>query len=103
MRAAFAALTLMGCHFPAEKTFIQEKQVVRDNIKAVFSQEKRRQREEIQVDPYSGGLDYDPYTFDTSSMSPKEYGLSIYHGNMRKRSNRLRFSHNAKLKRRCRK
>lgn len=33
-------------------------------------------------------------------MSPKEYGIRFGHGNKQSRSNRLRLSHNAKLKRR---
>jgi hypothetical protein len=74
--------------------------VVEDNTKAVIPTEKRKESEAIKIDPYTGGLDFDPISFGMPGMSPKEYGLSIYHGNKRKRSNRLRFSHNAKLKRR---
>lgn len=33
-------------------------------------------------------------------MSPKEYGIRYGHGNKASRGNRLRLSHNAKLKRR---
>ena len=74
--------------------------VVEDNPKAVLPEQKRKEPEAIKIDPYTGGLDFDPISFSMPGLSPKEYGLSIYHGNKRKRSNRLRFSHNAKLKRR---
>ncbi|MBB2148817.1 hypothetical protein [Pedobacter gandavensis] len=34
-------------------------------------------------------------------MSPKEYGMRFGHGNRKGKSNRLRYSHNAKMKRRA--
>jgi len=72
--------------------------VVEDKAKAVIPTEKRRQRVNKKImEPIE---DHNPISFNMPGMSPKEYGLSIYHGNKRKRSNRLRFSHNAKLKRR---
>jgi len=74
--------------------------IVENDKQAAFFDQARKEKEAIKIDPYTGGLDFDPISFSMPGMSPKEYGLSIYHGNKRKRSNRLRFSHNAKLKRR---
>jgi hypothetical protein len=45
-----------------------------------------------------GGLDLMQY--GNYGMSPKEYGIKFGSGNQKGRCNRLRFSHNAKLKRR---
>jgi hypothetical protein len=46
----------------------------------------------------AGGLDI--MQLGQYGMSPKEYGLKYGHGNGKSRSNRLRFTHNSKLKRR---
>jgi hypothetical protein len=46
-----------------------------------------------------GGIPLVSYLPDYG-MSPKEYGMKYGHGNRKGKSNRLRFSHNAKLKRR---
>jgi hypothetical protein len=74
--------------------------IVENDKHAVLTEQKCKEHYAIKIDPYTGGLDFHPVLLGMPGMCPKEYGLSIYHGNKRKRSNRLRFSHNAKLKRR---
>lgn len=70
------------------------------SIEAIIADKRKAERETILINPYYGGLDFPPTFYDDLIMSPMEYGLLIYHGNKRKRGNRLRFPHNAKLKRR---
>ena len=61
------------------------------------TKDRKSEKEKISVNDITGGLNFlhgNPY-----GMSPKEYGMRYGHGGT-KRSNRLRYSHNAKLKRR---
>jgi hypothetical protein len=62
---------------------------------------RKEKKGAIKVNPMTGGLDMDPYRqLDAMRlMSPKEYGMRFGNGGS-KRSNRNRYSHNAKLKRR---
>lgn len=60
---------------------------------------KRKERKQaISVNGVTGGLDF-TLLLPQPGMSPKEYGMRYGNGGS-KRSNRLRYSHNAKVKRR---
>lgn len=63
------------------------------------TQERKRDKGAININAL-GGLDFKPLLVSDFGMSPKEYGLSIASNGGIKKSNRLRLSHNAKLKRR---
>jgi hypothetical protein len=54
-------------------------------------------KQKIVLNDVTGGLDFD--RGNPFGMTPKEYGIRFGNGGS-KRSNRLRYSHNAKLKRR---
>jgi hypothetical protein len=57
--------------------------------------ERKAKKEKISVNEVTGGLDFamgNPY-----GLSPKEYGIRYGNGGS-KRSNRLRYSHNSKVK-----
>ncbi|WP_114937556.1 hypothetical protein [Mucilaginibacter endophyticus] len=60
--------------------------------------ERKAKKSKIAVNDVTGGLDFAPM-LPKLGMSPKEYGLRYGSGGT-KRSNRLRYSHNAKVKRR---
>lgn len=59
--------------------------------------ERKATKEKISVNDVTGGLNF-PHLF-SPGLSPKEYGMRYGNGGS-KRSNRLRYSHNAKVKRR---
>ncbi|WP_025142737.1 hypothetical protein [Pedobacter jeongneungensis] len=61
---------------------------------AIETRQQRHQRVVFQ----GGGLDLIEH--GAPGLSPKAYGMLVGNGGS-KRSNRLRYSHNAKLKRRC--
>jgi hypothetical protein len=58
----------------------------------------KQARQKIAINDMTGGLDFTP-NWSELLMSPKEYGMTYGNGGS-KRSNRLRYSHNAKVKRR---
>lgn len=60
--------------------------------------DRKSKKEKISVNDVTGGLDFMPM-LPKLGMTPKEYGQRYGTGGT-KRSNRLRYSHNAKLKRR---
>lgn len=60
--------------------------------------EAKQQRNAYRKVHSAGGLDL--LQKGEFGMSPKEYGLRFGHGNGKGKSNRLRLTHNAKLKRR---
>lgn len=59
--------------------------------------DRKSKKEKITVNDVAGGLDFAPS--NPYGLSPKEYGQRFGRGGT-KRSNQLRYSHNAKLKRR---
>lgn len=62
--------------------------------------QNRRTKERININN-TGGLDFKPLTVSDFGMSPKEYGLRFGNGKSRVgKSNRLAYTHKAKLKRR---
>lgn len=61
---------------------------------------KKLVKEKISVNDITGGLDFDR-SYRDFGLTPKEYGMRYGNGGS-KRSNRLRYSHNAKVKRRSR-
>jgi hypothetical protein len=70
--------------------------VTQEEMKAVGAKHTKKSR---TIEETFGGLPLVSFMPDYG-MSPKEYGMKYGHGNKKGRSNRLRFSHNAKLKRR---
>jgi hypothetical protein len=70
--------------------------VSREEMKAVGAKHTRQSK---TIEESIGGIPRVTFMPDYG-MSPKEYGMKYGHGNKKGRSNRLRFSHNAKLKRR---
>lgn len=66
-------------------------------IKAV--RETKREPKKIEINN-TGGLDFPPIYFPEPGLSPKQYGIRFGHGNKVRKGNKLRLSHNAKLKRR---
>jgi hypothetical protein len=67
-----------------------------EETKAVGANHTRKAR---TIEETIGGIPRVTY-YPDYGMSPKEYGMKYGHGNKKGKSNRLRFSHNAKLKRR---
>lgn len=63
------------------------------------NEKKKAGKQKITVNPLTGGLDMPAHTPGVFGLTPKEYGQRFGNGGS-KRSNRLRYSHNAKLKRR---
>lgn len=91
---AFALAGMMGTAQAAQSTLITSQNV--NEIKA--TRETKHEAKKIEINNY-GGLDFPPIYFPEPGMSPKEYGMRYGHGNAKGKSNRLRLSHNAKLRR----
>lgn len=69
------------------------------NEVAKTNHERKKAKEEINI---NGGLDFPTHYPGDYGLSHKEYGLRYGTGKSRKcKSNRLRFTHNAKLRRRA--
>lgn len=62
------------------------------------NERKKQVKQKIAINDMTGGLDF-THLLPQPGMSPKEYGIRYGNGGS-KRSNRLRYSHNAKVKRR---
>lgn len=60
---------------------------------------KKEKKGAIKVNPLTGGLDMTPPIPAQFGLTPKEYGMRYGNGGSKK-SNRLRYVHNAKVKRR---
>lgn len=92
---AMALAGLMGTAQAKGATLVTAQNV---NEVAKTNYERKKAKEEININ-VDGGLDFPPL-FNDFGMTPKQYGQQFGHGNKSGRSNRLRLSHNAKLKRR---
>lgn len=94
-----AATVAMSANAQAA-TVNQNQTTVQHEAKAVSSERKTVSK---QIKSNVGGSGLDLVTlFSKPSLSPKEYGMRYGNGKSRKnKSNRLRCSHNAKLKRRA--
>ena len=99
---ALAVAAMMGSAQASQPVFAQTQQAQsQGNSEMKATREYRKSKEAINVNAY-GGLDFNPYLFNDAGLSPKEYGLRYGTGKSRKnKSNRLRYSHNAKLNRRA--
>jgi len=96
---AMALAGLMGSAQATQPLTAQANVRTTGEMKA--TREYRKSKEAINVNAY-GGLDFNPFLFKDAGLSPKEYGLRFGTGKSRKnKSNRLRYSHNAKLNRRA--
>lgn len=97
--AAMGMAGLMGSA-QATQTLSTTQQQVRNTGELKATKENRKSKEAININQ-DGGLDFNPFLFTDTGLSPKEYGLRYGTGKSRKnKSNRLRLSHNAKLNRR---
>ena len=92
---AMALAGLMGSAQAASTATETLASQVRDFKATGAKHTNRRQTIEETI----GGIPRVTYAPDYG-MSPKEYGMRYGHGNSARRGNRLRLSHNAKLKRR---
>lgn len=63
------------------------------------AEKKKTGKQKIAVNPLTGGLDMPALPPMFGIMTPKEYGMRYGNGGSKK-SNRNRYAHNAKLKRR---
>ncbi|RZJ91878.1 MAG: hypothetical protein EOO20_03820 [Chryseobacterium sp.] len=98
--AAMGMAGLMG-GVQATQPLNAQHQEVRTTGELKATRETRKSKEAINVN-IDGGLDFNKFLFNDSGLSPKEYGLRFGTGESRKnKSNRLRFTHNAKLRRRA--
>lgn len=96
---AMALAGLMGTA-QASQPLTAQTQNVRTSGELNATREYRKSKEAININ-VDGGLDFNPFLFNDAGLSPKEYGLRFGTGASRKgKSNRLRYSHNAKLNRR---
>jgi hypothetical protein len=103
MLGAGFALALAGLMGSAQATqpLTAAQQNVRSSGEMKAARETRKSKEAINVN-IDGGLDFNKFLFNDAGLSPKEYGLRFGSGASRKnKSNRLRFTHNAKVKRRA--
>jgi hypothetical protein len=96
MAAAFA-LAGLGSYGTSKPIVINDSKTHLQDVKSTVSHNKKSLKE-ISIN-LQGGLDF-PRIFNGYSRSPKEYGQLFGCKKHTKKHNRLRFSHNAKLKRR---
>jgi len=97
---ALAVAGLMGSAQASQPLVAQTRQSQSQGGEMKATRDYRKSKEEINVNAYRG-LDFNPFLFNDAGLSPKEYGLRYGTGKSRKhKSNRLRYSHNAKLNRR---
>jgi hypothetical protein len=97
---ALAIASMLGGAQATQPLVAQQHQSQAQGGELKATREHRKSKEAINVNAY-GGLDFNPFLFNDSGLSPKEYGLRFGTGKSSKnKSNRLRYSHNAKLKRR---
>jgi hypothetical protein len=88
------ALALSGIVGGAHATQVMSRSL--QEVKATAVNYKERAERKVHS---AGGLDL--MQRGEYGMSPMEYGMRYGHGNGKGRTNKLRCSHNAKLKRRC--
>lgn len=93
---ALAGLGMSGSHTAQSVERLSEATRPVQDYKATKTESQR------EVPGRDYGRTFDPLAalYHDAGMSPKEYGLRYGNGGS-KRSNRLRYSHNAKLKRRA--
>lgn len=97
-----AAMGLAGLMGGAQATqpLTSPQHNVRSTCELKATKEERKSKEAIKINAY-GGLDFNPFLFSDSGIPPHIYGMMhIKSRGGKKFGNRLRFSHNAKLKRR---
>lgn len=92
--AAMAGLTAGGA-IQAAKTLA----TIPAQKEAVTPDKKKAGKQRITVNPLTGGLAMPAIFSNQFGMTPKEYGMRFGNGGSKK-SNRNRYAHNAKLKRR---
>lgn len=94
--AAAVALAGLGSYGTSKTVVVNDSKTHMQDVKSIVPTYKQRKKITINN---QGGL-YIPRIFPNSGRSPKEYGQLFGCKNHSKKHNRLRFSHNAKLKRR---
>lgn len=95
---ALAIASMLGGAQASQPLVAQTHQSQSQGGEMKATRETRKSKEAINVNAY-GGLDFPP-VFNDFGVPPHIYGAAYGHGNKASRSNRLRLSHNAKLKRR---
>jgi len=94
---ALAGLGTMGLGAANTVKLDNNAVTVNSNSKATIV--RKESKGAIKVNPMTGGLDMTPLMGSSFGLSPKEYGMRYGNGGS-KRSNKLRYSHNVKVKRR---
>lgn len=95
MALAAALFGIGAAGSTSAKTINASQQEAKKDFNGITKQTKSNHR----VTKTVGGIDMVTVGGGGVSMSPKQYGMIVGNGGS-KRSNRLRYSHNAKLKRR---
>lgn len=96
--AAATAGLVAGGQVASAKMVDSSKQAPTEQYKAT-AEKKKKEKGAIGINNLTGGLDIPPMYPLQAGLSPKEYGMRYGNGGS-KRSNRNRYAHNAKLKRR---
>jgi hypothetical protein len=94
---AMAALSMAGLAGSGQVASAKTLATAANTVEYKATNDRKAKKEKISVNHVTGGLDFDhgkPF-----GLTPKEYGMRYGNGGS-KRSNRLRYSHNAKVKRR---
>lgn len=97
--AGAIALAGLGTTGLAKASANADSNAVTINSNSKATTVRKEKKGAIKINPMTGGLDMTPMWALNPGLSPKEYGMRYGNGGS-KRSNRLRYSHNAKLKRR---
>lgn len=95
--AGMAGLTVGGQLASAK--MVDKTSTPTEVYKATPEKKRKAGKQKISINPLTGGLVMPPAYPGQFGLSPKEYGMRYGNGGS-KRSNRNRYAHNAKVKRR---
>lgn len=97
MLSALALAGLGGSGMALQQAKVANTDAVTVQANSKATRERKSAKEKISVNDVTGGLDFNHG--GEFGLTPKQYGQQFGNGGS-KRSNRLRYSHNAKVKRR---